>query len=182
MRTVRTEASATRSAVASAAHPQSAGSGVAANRSGEELEMTKIIRRFMGLAILLACGLGTPEGMAWAGAPKAVIRTLPDGSMEIPDTKHVCPKGDFLFVYANGSFICRAFEPPRSPADCPPGAKYVVIKGLPVCNPLNQQLHALPAGDTGPASPPCKSDADCPRGGVCYPMGGGMCGSPPISR
>ncbi len=143
--------------------------------------MTKIMRRFVGLVIFLACGLGT----AWAGAPRSIPRTLPGGAVLTPDTKHICgPGGYLLYVFPDGSRQCMhpSQLPPRSQADCPPGTKFMVIHKWPVCDNPRAQFPALHAGEPGPAPPPCRTDADCPRGGVCYPMGGGMCGSPPISR
>lgn len=155
-------------------------------RQREGLAMTKIMRRFVGLAILLACGLGTPEGMAWAGAPKNAHKTVYGGGVLTPDTKHICPAGPFAFyVYHDGHSACLAPGqfPPRSPADCPKGTTFTIMtSGRPDCYPGLSVSH-FPPTDAYPNRPvQCRTDADCPNGGFCYvnPFGrGGQCGEPP---
>jgi hypothetical protein len=145
-------------------------------------------KRFAIICVLLLSGLAWRPGAAWAGAPKSIPKTIPGGGVLKPDTKHLCPPGGyFLYVFRDGSSECLTPDrfPPRSPADCPPGTTYRVIHKWPVCDNPQEPMTLHHAGE--PGSPPiyCKSDADCPRGGVCYPgaFGYNTCGSPgPISR
>lgn len=142
--------------------------------------MAKIMRWFVGLAILLACELGT----AWAGAPKSIPKTLPGGAVLTPDTKNSCgSEGYLLYVFPDGSSSCiyPSQLPPRSQADCPPGTKFLTTHYWPRCWNPNQRSMVLPT-DQFPFRPiQCRTDTDCPNGSVCYVnrFGGGQCGEPP---
>ena len=147
--------------------------------------MRTFMRRLMLAAAIVLCAKLFAGGAAHAGAPANAPKTVYGGGVLTPDTKHICPAGPFAFyVYPDGHSACLAPGqfPPRNPADCPKGTTFTIMtSGRPVCYPGLSVSH-FPPTDEFPPPPHCRTDADCPNGSVCYPLGGGICGSPPISR
>ncbi len=138
--------------------------------------MRTFMRRLALAAAIVLCAELFASGAAWAGAPKSIPQTVPGGGVLTPDTTHRCPPGGFLlYIFPDGAGRCLMPSglPPRSQADCPPGTKFRVISGWPVCDSPPEHFPIMPAGE--PGVPRCEHDSDCVSG-VC--LTNGYCAPP----